>query len=355
MVEEALSFWTEIQRFEDMLAADPRSLSFAPLAELYRRLGLLDDAISVAQKGCQVHPEYPGGFFALGSACLAKGLKDQARVALERVVQLSPENLQAQRLLGQLYVEAGENRLAQKALGQVLRHDPEDSETALLLRSIATATESAVAGSATVDEEYLEEAEVIEELTEVLEEPYEAETESTAAKSVTAPVTPTASFVPESSEVTDFPEFSESSESSEFFGIPEVPKVPEVPELQEIPEIFEVVESTEVQAAPEELSGQPARNPLTTATLAELYVSQGFLDRAIAIYLELLVADPANHAFRLRCTELKAVQERQKEAAFSPAPVAGTGSPEEASAPQRTVDAELSRWLENIRRRKDGV
>jgi tetratricopeptide (TPR) repeat protein len=273
---------------------------------------------------------------------LDKGLKDQARVALERAVLLSPENLHAQRLLGQLYVEVGENRLAQKALGQVLQHNPEDSEIALLLRSIAVAPGSAASGEECLD---LEEADVIEELTEVLEEPYETVTESAVAESVTAP--PAASFVPENFEITDFPEFSEFAEFTE------VPEVSEVPEVPEVPEIFEVVETTEVQGAPE-----PARNPLTTATLAELYVSQGFLDRAIAIYLELLVADPANHAFRLRCTELKAVQERQKEAAFTPAPEAGNGSPvspEKSSAPQRTVDAELSRWLENIRRRRDGV
>jgi len=350
MVEEALSFWTEIQRFEDMLAADPRSLSFAPLAELYRKLGLLDDAVSVAQKGCELHPEYPGGFFALGTACMDKGLKDQARVALERVVLLSPDNLRAQRLLGQLYVEVGENELAQKALGRVLQQNPDDAEIELLLRSIASTSESSAS-----DEEYLEEAEVIEELTEVLEESDEAVTEPVVAKPVAAPVTPAGGYIPESFEVDDFADCFEVSEVSEFS---EVPEVPEVPEIIELPEIFEVIETAGIQATPEESAAQPVRNPLTTATLAELYVSQGFLDRAIAIYQELLVADPANHPYRLRCTELKAAQERQKETAFSPALAASSGSalpPEKASAPQRTVDAELSRWLENIRRRKDGV
>jgi tetratricopeptide (TPR) repeat protein len=365
MVEEALSFWTEIQRFEDMLAADPRSLSFAPLSELYRKLGLLDDAISVAQKGCELHPEFQGGFFALGTACLEKGLKARARLALERTVLLSPENVHAQRFLGKLYVEAGENALAQRALGQVLQHDPDDAEIALLLRSIATAAVSDAIG-----EENLEEAEIIEELTDVLDEAYEEATEAAPARLAAPAPVQKPSYVPESFEVADFSDFAEAAglpehpqhpEFPEFPELPEhpaLPEFPELPEVLEIPEIFEVFDASDGEASSQESAAHPARNPLTTATLAELYVSQGYLDRAITIYHELLQADPANHAFRLRCTELKTVQERQKEAAFSPAPVLGSGSHpvrDECAAPQRMVDAELSRWLENIRRRKDGV
>src|SRR6185369_12522033 len=107
MVEDAISFWTDIQRYEDMLAADPHSYCFAPLSELYRKLGLLDDALHVAQKGCELHPDYPGGFFALGNAYHAKGQNDQARQALEQVISLNPDHLQARKLLGQLYVESG--------------------------------------------------------------------------------------------------------------------------------------------------------------------------------------------------------------------------------------------------------
>ena len=122
---------------------------------------------------------------------------------------------------------------------------------------------------------------------------------------------------------------------------------------------------------PEEPSPHSSRNPLMTATLAELYVSQGFLDRAIAIYLELIAADPENHPYRLRCTELKAVQEREKETAAIPKqalpPDASAlrleASPLRQEAPDREkapaapvgVDAELLLWLENIRRRRDGV
>jgi len=389
MVEEAISFWSEIQRFENMLIADPRSLSFAPLSELYRKLGLLDDAISVAKKGCDLHPDYPGGFFALGAACLDKGLKEDARPALERVVQLNPEHVRALKLLGQLYVEIGENLLAKKMLQQVLEQNPEDTESSLLLHSltmvdevalpeVALEEEAAEAEEIADDEEILEELEVIEELDEILED---------------EPLEPL--------------ELSEASaaEAAEPFGF------------------SDDLAAFEPAAAPES-SLNPPRDPHTTATLAELYVSQGFLDKGIAIYQELLATAPENQGYRLRHAELKVALERQQEeAAGAPAAVSEFASPaeetlevdeelpawEEVAAPVKSVgdlagsapaaaqepaglagefapldeevatpsqpelapqgaapaaaeavpagaaEAELSRWLENIRRRKDGV
>ena len=341
MVEEAISFWTEIQRFEDLLTADPASLCFAPLSELYRKLGLLDDAISVAKKGCDLHPDYPGGFFALGTACLDKGLKDEARLALERVVSLNPDNVRAQRFLGQLYVEAGDNALAERALAQVLQQNPDDAESALLLRSIAPET------GAESDEELLEEAEIIEELTELVEEPQEFEA---------VPGEPPPYPGPES-EVSGFPygsEFPEDPELSVAPGVSETSEVPVVaaPEVLEVPEVLPAPEASRVQEAALQ------RDPLTTATLAELYVSQGFLDKAIAIYQELLAADPGNHSNRLRCTELKTALERQKAIPPGSAPASPFQAgelPGESAPPGGAAEAELSRWLENIRRRRDGV
>lgn len=46
--------------------------------------------------------------------------------------------------------------------------------------------------------------------------------------------------------------------------------------------------------------------PMTTATMAELFVSQGYLKRAFTIYRELLDADPGNPLLKQRLYELKA-------------------------------------------------
>lgn len=48
-----------IRRYQE----DPTSRVFAPLAEAYRRLGRVDEAIDICLEGLKHHPEFPGGEF----------------------------------------------------------------------------------------------------------------------------------------------------------------------------------------------------------------------------------------------------------------------------------------------------
>jgi len=373
MVEDAISFWTDIQRFEDMLAADPRSHCFVPLSELYRKLGLLDDAISVAQKGCSVHPDYPAGFLALGTALDAKGEKGEAIKALERATQLQPDGLTGLHLLGRLYVEEGYLDQARKVLGQLLRQDPEDTESALLLRSISTSgAEPGRPEEEVSEEEVLEDLEVIEELEPFEEEelaPAAAAGSQAVAEAAFAPPLPAA---PAAARVATAEPFTSLEEEEDFWAIEEV----------EEPEPDSSLGKPAAAAAPGALeagTSQPAnlRDPLSTATLAELYVSQGFIDKALAIYRQLLGADPGNLSYLTRCEELERVKAQQ---AAPPAAAPAEGEPLQAApqaplepAPEPAplveeqaspaaglplsggVEAVLESWLENIRRRRDGV
>ena len=314
MAEDASSFWTDIQRYEDMLAADPRSYCFAPLSDLYRRLGLLDDAIAIARKGCDLHPDYHGGFYALGAAYYDKGLTVEARQALERALALDPDDSRVQKMLGQLYAGAGETLLAKKVLGQVLRQNPDDLESELLLRSLASTL------AAQPEDDLLDEAEIVE-LTDVVEEPSLAEE---ALPSVLA-------------------DLSEPLEQ----------ETEELEELEELEE-FWAIESPKESALPR----SAARNPLASTTLAELYVSQGFIEKALTVYEDLLLADPTNRSYAGRVAELLELAGRQQEA-LRPAPVPFAAevreAQEEIPASQEALETGLNSWLENIRRRRDGV
>ena len=89
-----------LRRFQE----DPKSRVFAPLAEAYRRLGRLDEAIEICLEGLQHHPDFYGGRVVLAKCYLAAGNLESARHELERVVQAVPENLLGQRLLGDAYL-----------------------------------------------------------------------------------------------------------------------------------------------------------------------------------------------------------------------------------------------------------
>lgn len=82
---------------------DPTSRVFAPLAEAYRRLGRLDEAIDICLEGIKHHPDFPGGRVALARCFLDKKRFAKAKDELEVVVGISPDNILAQRLLGDCY------------------------------------------------------------------------------------------------------------------------------------------------------------------------------------------------------------------------------------------------------------
>jgi tetratricopeptide (TPR) repeat protein len=137
MEQQDSSFWADIKKYEDTLERDPNSYCFAPLSELYRKLGMVDDAINVAKRGCENHPEYIGGYMALGRAYFEKGMNAEARDALERVVRVTPDNLLAQRILSKIYMDAGEVEAAEGSLKTILSQNPDDSESKILLDSLA--------------------------------------------------------------------------------------------------------------------------------------------------------------------------------------------------------------------------
>ncbi len=108
--EEGPYFQEYLRRFRE----DPTSRIFAPLSEAYRRMGRLDDAIAICQEGLSHHPDFYGGRVALARCFLDKREFVLAKYELEKVVHVVPENLLAQKLLG-------EACLALKEKGQALR------------------------------------------------------------------------------------------------------------------------------------------------------------------------------------------------------------------------------------------
>ena len=303
---ESASFWAEIKKYEDMLAKDPRSYCFAPLAELYRKLGLLDDAVQVAKRGIEAHPEYVGGYMALGRTLFEMGLKDESKAALERVVKVTPDNFLAQKLLSQIYIEQGDDVSAEKALQVLVLLNPDDVEGKLMLESLGRAAAKRAE----------------EEQKTVVEEDFSFEN---------ADLYNTCHSEDECSEYSDFDElqFDENLLEQRMYS---------------------------------------GKDPLVTVTVAELYVKQGVLDRAIEVYTELLQADPGNDELKNRIFDLQLRLEDNEtlpENVESVNPAVSTEIPAEVDdtfspcdetqhileeMTENSVVVIMEGWLENIRR-----
>lgn len=327
MEKETTSFWVDIKRYEDILAKDSRSYCFAPLSELYRKLGLLDDALAIAKRGTESHPEYIGGYMALGRALFEMGKREEAKAALERVALATPENLLAQKILSQVYQEEGNLVAAEKALKVLVAFNPEDTESILSLEALQRSMQrveepepSPVERGVTPVEEISESA---PEVALTLEDAVETSAPDGSGDQ----------------EWLDFPDFSEEAD----------------------------------EATPEtaEAAFQPC--PLPTVTLAELYEAQGFHEKAREVYSELLEKDPENQVLQERLEVVSLHLEKSsapvslgEETAFAE-PLSEypdqVGISLESSREDKEIGTEqnsdaqvletLELWLDAVRRRKE--
>jgi tetratricopeptide (TPR) repeat protein len=252
MMPDTASLWAAAKRFEGILRKDTGALSFAPLADIYRRLGLLEDALEAARKGCELYPDFAAGQMSLAKSAVEFGCKDEAVKALEAVVRVTPENLEAQRLLADLYTAEGKTEAALYCLSVANSLDMEFQESA----------PSVVFAETVTGEEDIFDADILDLSDELFED------ESFDDSTVHFAASP------------DRPSLGETINRAEPF-------------LLETPPPFFMEEPVAV-----------ASPVMASATIAELYVKQGFTDKGADVYRELLSADPLNEAYGKRLAEL---------------------------------------------------
>src|SRR6516164_6364647 len=93
-----------MERYQILLEKDPKSQVFAPLAEAYRKIGLIEEAFRICVRGVQFHPNFAGGRLALAKVLMDRDSPEGALKELEKAVELSPENILAHQLLGELHL-----------------------------------------------------------------------------------------------------------------------------------------------------------------------------------------------------------------------------------------------------------
>jgi len=311
------SFWSEIKMYEERLKSDPTSYCFAPLAEVYLRAGLLDDALSVSRAGVLRHPDYVAGQMALARTCHQKGLVDECRRALQTVATAVPDHAEAQRLLARLYKESGNEQAALQALQTLLDFHPDDMSARIELEALQQRV------AAFSDDDDLELIELTE--ADIYEEPEDVgelvERIKPVARTVEDPWSGINAVAPE--------EAPSSTALEAVWSVPE----------QQL-------------AAAVETTGD--HDPLNTSTLAELYVSQGFSDKAIEIYRRIVAAEPGNQEAANRLEELEhaevVAESGQAAAVAAELSAVSPNLPVEGVADQQAAVTVLEGWLENIRR-----
>lgn len=320
----------EIAKLKERIAKDPKSKLFVSLAEEYRKGGGLDAAIRVLQDGLKHSPTYVTARSFLGRYLMEKGDLAAALKEFQTVATSIPDNLLAQRKLGDLLVLMDKEQEALERYRAVIKLTPRDVEVSGLIAEIeagrsvkpriaqmqparpasaapagkafspgktqgpetagqrpAAANAPAARGPASIAEEMAEDIVAVEML---------------------APAAaPGAPFVPDVS--IDLPSETEGLAGEVLELVPDVPLETggdALPELL-IPDADMLAPDEEMLPVSEEPAGEEAAlqapapaaplrkaDDFTTDTLAELYIAQGFYEKAIDIYDRMLRDNPGH-------------------------------------------------------------
>lgn len=90
-----------------MYRRQPGSRVFAPLAESYRKLGMLEEAFKVLKEGIKRHPSYVLGYLVLAQCYYDQKKVDLTYQTLHPLIENNRDNLSLQKLFGQVCLDLG--------------------------------------------------------------------------------------------------------------------------------------------------------------------------------------------------------------------------------------------------------
>jgi tetratricopeptide (TPR) repeat protein len=326
----------KIEELRFRVKTDPKSRLFFPLAEELRKADQFAEAEQVLRTGLAYHPTYLSAWVSLGRVLRDADKHRDAVEALSRALVVDPGNVVAARLLADSYLDLGDKLEAIKKykLVRALLPDSDEELDAVIERldrdlnapaappfmSIADQTHPPApleAPFATTDSKMFAEAEaaVVEEQ-KVGEST--ADLEPMRAKHTESPF---------EEPVTDYTAAAVQIEHPPGVHIEPAPVAAEVPapwtEEEPASDVFAPAE-----APPPESSA--ADDATKTLTMADLYVQQGFADKAREIYQSILKREPGNADVRRKLDALKGPEQRNPKA------------------------VKLEQWLKKVKKREEG-
>ena len=125
-----MAYTSEIAKLEARFNDNPKGRNFAPLADAYRKAGLIDNAIGLCQEGLKLHPDYVSAYIVY-ARCLVDKKNDSAAVGVfTKVLDLDGENIIALRGLAELAERNGRYGEEVEWLTRLLNADPMNGDAA---------------------------------------------------------------------------------------------------------------------------------------------------------------------------------------------------------------------------------
>lgn len=291
---------------------NPHSRAFAPLADLYRKTGRVEEALEILAAGLAEHPTYVSALVIKARCHLALGQVPAGLAAFQRVLELDPDNLVAIKQLAELALADGDQSRAASFLARVVSLDPTDERAAAQLEWLRGA--AATAASA-------------------------PEADAPAA----APEMPGPDVAPQAREPAAVePSATEPAAAEPAAGEPPAAESKAAEPTAAEPPMAEPAAVEAAAASADDLRRE--RQSFATKTLAEIYLAQGYRDKALAVLREILARHPERADVREKIAELEGAPEGGPPPAGRPEAPAG-GAPESHQ--------HFEAWLDRLTKAKE--
>ncbi|HSQ78547.1 MAG TPA: tetratricopeptide repeat protein [Nitrospirota bacterium] len=329
---------SEIAKLTERISKDPKSKLFVPLAEEYKKSGDLEMSIHVLTEGLKNNPGYVTARSFLGKLLFEKGDLAGAQKEFEEVVKAIPDNLMAQRKLGDLYILQNRPTDALMHYKTVLSLNQKDQETASLVSDVEAGRDvkTRIAGPKPLTQE---KAAKKQEPPQAVAPPADTKPQPSPARGAPTGPLPAPPMVAKDKDIEEPEEvlivepleaagstsledalsskgldfLSESVQEPALTDSGEERREEDPFAVQQAAKGSHAVEETSLEASEGETPAALAEEPdkqaddFTTDTLAELYITQGFFEKAIDIYERMLLDNPNSQGLKNKLANVRAM------------------------------------------------
>jgi len=181
----------KIAAYTEILSKDPESTIFVSLSEAYRKMGMLDDARNVVEKGLKGHSDFSPAHIVLGRILCQQGEYADSESAFQKALEYDAESLAALVGFARLTILLGKENEGRELLLRARELSPADPVINKLLLSLPEKkSEEFVPDEAVTAEDAVQEIEeepATEAALEVEEEPVEDDASEELVSNLASP------------------------------------------------------------------------------------------------------------------------------------------------------------------------
>lgn len=131
-----MAYTSEIDKLEARWRENPKGRNFAPLADAYRKAGLIDNALILLENGLKLHPDYVSAHIVHARCLIDKKDDAGAQDVFRKVLALDGENIIALRVLAEIAERNSRFEEAAEWLARLLNADPMNGDAAEALARV---------------------------------------------------------------------------------------------------------------------------------------------------------------------------------------------------------------------------